>query len=220
MSHTHTLVVGAAPVPGQDAFYRDLLRDADHVVAADAGGEWCVALGRTPDVVVGDFDSSSAGASGRLAALGAVVREYRPAKDATDLDLAVAAARGAYPDPLLVTAAFTRRIDHTLAAFGTLADAGPGAAAVDPGWSGRVCRTSQPVTSTLEAGTLFSVVALRAGTRLTIDGALWELRDAPVGLLSGLGVSNRATGGPVRITVTEGIALVIVWSEGARGLLY
>ena len=55
---TFTLVVGAAPAAGADDFYRGLLVSANAVVAADAAGPWCAALGRTPDVVVGDFDET------------------------------------------------------------------------------------------------------------------------------------------------------------------
>jgi thiamine pyrophosphokinase len=216
--NAYTLVFGAAPVPGEDAFYRGLLRDATHVVAADAGSEMCVALGRVPDVAVGDFDSSAEGAPGRLAALGVVIREHPAEKDATDLDLAVAEARQAYSAPLLITAAFTRRIDHTLAAFGALAEAGAGAVAVDPGWSAVACRPAQPVAAVLDAGTLVSVLALQPGARVTIDGAAWELRDTPVPLLSGLGVSNRAAGGPLRVSVANGIGVVIVWNNGPSGL--
>jgi thiamine pyrophosphokinase len=218
MSRAYTLVVGASPVDGEDAFYRDLLSGAKHVVAADAAGEWCVALGRTPDVVVGDFDGSRPGAPARLAALGAVVQEHPAAKDATDLDLAVAAARDSYPDPVHVTAAFTRRIDHTLAAFGTLLRAGHSAVAVDPGWHARICRAPEPVALTLPAGAVVSVLSLQEEARVTVEGAVWEGSGARFGLLAGLGVSNRSTGGPFRVSVASGIAVVIVWDDGASGL--
>lgn len=218
MSTARTLVVGAAPADGAKGFYRGLLRDAGHVVAADAAGEWCVALGRIPDVVVGDFDSSSPGAQSRLAALGAVVEEHSPTKDATDLDIAVETARETFHDPLLITAAFTRRIDHTLAAFGTLATSGPSTTAVDPGWSARACTVSHPVELGLARGTLFSVLALSEPTRVTIEGAAWALLDEPVGPLSGRGVSNRATGDAVRVTVTAGMAVVVVLDERSSGL--
>jgi thiamine pyrophosphokinase len=218
VSDGYTLVVGASPVAGENGFYRDVLARAAHVVAADAAGEWCVALGRTPDVVVGDFDGSRPGAPGRLTALGAVVEEHPPAKDATDLDLAVVAALGSYPDRVLVTAAFTQRIDHTFAAFGTLVRAGHAAVAIDPGWHARVCRTSEPVALTLPADTVVSVLSLQEGARITISGAAWSGDRARFGLLAGLGVSNRAIGGPLRVCVEDGIAIVIVWDGDASGL--
>ncbi|HEY5276048.1 MAG TPA: hypothetical protein VIK38_05865, partial [Coriobacteriia bacterium] len=130
----HTLVVGAAPLPEHEGFYRDLLASSAHVVAADAAGEWCVGLGRVPDAVVGDFDGSVPGAPERLQALGASVEVHPVEKDATDLELAIARAIAMWDDPIVLTAAFTWRIDHTLAAVGALTRAGAGASVLEPGW--------------------------------------------------------------------------------------
>jgi thiamine pyrophosphokinase len=119
---------------------------------------------------------------------------------------------------VLVTAAFTQRIDHTLAAFGTLVRAGHAAVAVDPGWYARVCRTSAPVTLALPADSVVSVLSLQEGARITVSGAAWSGGRARFGLLAGLGVSNRATGGPLRVSVEDGMAIVIVWDDVASGL--
>jgi thiamine pyrophosphokinase len=205
-----TLVVGAAPLPGRDAFYRELLSAADHVVAADAAGEWCVALGRVPDAVVGDFDGSRAGAACRLEAQGATVEVHPMEKDSTDLDLAIAYARRTWRVPVAITAAFTSRFDHTLAALGALVRAGDEASVREPGWSAWLSRESRGVRLELAAGVVVSVVALVPEVRVTIDGAAWPLHDAVLPLLSGLGVSNRSVGGHLTVTATNGIVAIIV----------
>lgn len=210
---THTLVAGAAPLPGREAFYRDLLAEAAHVVAADAAGEWCVALGRVPDAVVGDFDGSDAGAVDRLRAMGALVETHPAEKDATDLDLAVAFALAAWDCPLVLTAAFTARIDHTLAALGVLTRLGAGACVREPGWSAYSVRAAGSLALDVPAGTTVSVVALEPRTRVTIDGAAWPLDDAALPVLAGLGISNRALAGPFTVTATSGIVVIIVQDE-------
>jgi thiamine pyrophosphokinase len=207
---THTLLVGAAPLPGCEEFYSELLAASTHVVAADAAGEWCVRLGRVPDAVLGDFDGSESGAEQRLRLAGAHVETYPVDKDRTDLEIALEYAVTRWECPIVVTAAFTRRLDHTLAALGVLLRAGAGASVREPGWSAYSCREAEAVQLDLEAGTTVSVVALDGEARITVEGAIWPLSASALPLLSGLGVSNRAAGGPFSARATNGTLAIIV----------
>ena len=211
---TYTLVVGAAPVSGCDAFYSSLLAGAADVVAADAAGEWCVALGRVPEVVTGDFDSAAPGAEDRLRALGSEVVAFPCDKDETDLDLAVVLARGRAGETLVVTAAFSLRPDHTLAAFGSLARAGAHARAEEPGWTAWVCTPGGDLVLDVRTGTTLSVLALEPATGVCVSGTAWPLTGASLSPLSGHGVSNRAIGGPVRVRTGSGTLIVLVLKEG------
>lgn len=213
-----TVVVGGAPVSGADAFYAALLAGAFRVVAADSAGEWCVEHGRVPDVVVGDFDSAAPGAAGRLSELGARVVEYSRHKDETDLELAVDAAFGLGPGPLVLTAAFTRRIDHTLAALGSLTRAGAGARAIEPGWASWVCVPGTDVEIEAGAGATVSLLAIGEASGVSVSGAAWTLDDARLDALSGRGVSNRATGGPIRVHVATGTLIVVLLDDEDGGL--
>jgi len=206
---TYTLVVGAVPVVGAESFYRDVLARAGRVVAADAGAEWCVGLGRFPDVAIGDFDSAVHGAAERLAAAGVEVIAHPRHKDRTDLELAVELARERWEAPLVLTAAFTKRIDHTLAAFGALTRAGAGASVSEPGWEGFACAPEAPLMLRVDPGATVSLVAIEAASGVTVEGVEWPLTRADLGALSDLGVSNRATGGPVRVSVEVGTLIVI-----------
>jgi thiamine pyrophosphokinase len=216
---TYSLVVGAAPLEGHRSFYAELLTGASFVVAADAAGEWCAALGRVPDVAAGDFDSAEAGAVMRLRGLGVEVVEYPCDKDDTDLDLATSLALEADAGPIVITAAFTRRLDHTLAALGTLVRAGAGASAREPGWRARVCAPGSPVDLDLAAAATLSVLAIGPVEGVTITGARWSLADASLPVLGGRGVSNRAVGGPVHVETATGTLVVLVQEEAA-GTIY
>jgi len=203
------LVVGAAPVPHSDAFYRELLASAPAVVAADAAGEWCAMLGRVPDVVVGDFDSAGLEAVDRLERLGARVERHPKDKDVTDLELAVAAARERWALPVCLTAAFTDRFDHTLAALGLVLRAGADALIVEPSWRAWACMAGAPLRLTLARGTTYSLLALERCEGVEAVGGKWGLDDTILEPLSGRGVSNEATEAELQISVRYGSLLVI-----------
>jgi thiamine pyrophosphokinase len=205
----YTLVAGAAPVADSEEYYRRLLREADHVVAADGAGEWCVGLGRVPDVVVGDFDSADEGAPTRLAALGARIETHPTDKDLTDLELATELAVRTWPTPVCLTAAFTGRIDHTLAGIGLITRAGKAARIAEPGWRAWACSPSQPLRLDLPAGATYSIVAIGPCSGVTARGGRWELEAETLQPLSGRGVSNEATGSQLNVSVREGDLIVL-----------
>lgn len=207
------VVAGAAPRAGADDFYRTVLASADIVVAADAAAEWCVALGRVPDAAVGDFDSSADGAPQRLRALGVDVVEYPPAKDDSDLELAVGEARRRGATMLTITAASSLRPDHTLATIGVLAAAADIAAEIaEPDFTAWALSGDgrSGVRLAGPAGAVVSVFAVSAAARgVTLDGLRYSLRDAVLEPLSGHGLSNELTGAVASIDVAEGRLLVI-----------
>lgn len=215
----HVLVAGAAAVTGQDAYYRALLHAAEFVVAADAAGEWCVALGRVPDMAVGDFDSAEHGAANRLAAAGVDVKVFSVDKDASDLDLALDAARGMRVDRVTFTAAFSARLDHTLAAFGTVARACDLLAEIDePHVAGWVLDAAyrREITLTGPHGALVSVLALDgAADRVDINGMRFDVASMRLAPLSSLGLSNQLTGERARVSVGRGRLLVLSSGEPA-----
>jgi len=204
-----TLVVGAAPAAGADDFYRGLLASADAVVAADAAGPWCAALGRIPDVVVGDFDSADPDEIDRLERLGVCVERHPSDKDDTDLELAVRVARERWALPVCLTAAFSDRVDHTLAAIGVVLRAGPGAWIAEPTWRAWPCSPEGPLSLSLERGTTYSIVALGSCEGVTARGGRWELSDATLAPLSGRGVGNEAVGSDLTVSVRSGSLVVV-----------
>lgn len=202
------LVIGAAAVPGEDAFYDALLAEATHVVAADGGAALCRRAGRVPDVVVGDMDSARGDAVDWARGGGADIVAHPMDKDATDLELAIEEARDRFAAPITITAAFSARLDHTLAAVGTLARAG--ACAREPGWTAFAAVPGAPVTLDSGSDVLFSVIAVGEASGVNVAGAKWPLSGTTLPALSGLGVSNRTGGNIVRVSVEKGTLVVYV----------
>ncbi len=207
------LIVGGCPAPGAGSFYVSLIRDAQLVVAADAGLELCIAAGRMPDLCVGDFDSVSAESLRAAEARGVTIERHPSEKDASDLDLALDAVRRRRATGLVVTAAFSGRIDHTLAALGTLSRAADlKATGLDPGLEIHpVDAVERPsVALRLPVGTTFSVMTISGHARVSITGARYPLIDADIEMYSSLGLSNIATAATQVFGVSLGSVLVIV----------
>ncbi len=91
------------------------------VVAADGGARLARACGVTPQLVVGDMDSLSAAELDNLRAAGSEIVRFPPAKDETDLELALIAAVERGATWLRVLGALGDRIDQTLANIELLA---------------------------------------------------------------------------------------------------
>ena len=95
-------------------------------IAADRGVRFCYQNQITPDYIVGDFDSLSAGGTARsskeraeaapeLAAFrraGVPIDEYRPEKDMTDTDIALEKAVSVGADAVCFFGATGSRLDH------------------------------------------------------------------------------------------------------------
>jgi thiamine pyrophosphokinase len=208
----NALIIGAAPAFDDGDFYKTLVMEADLVVAADGAGEWCSAMGRVPDVTVGDFDSALPGAAERLAAAGSEVRELPVDKDMSDLDACVDAARALGATEMTFTAAFSRRMDHTLAAIGTVLRASDiGATVQEPQWWA-VASSAQaaPLLLDLLDGTTFTVVSCDGADGVTIRGGRYDLDGARLEPFSSRGLSNVSMGEPVTIHAEQGRLLVIV----------
>ncbi len=215
-----TLIVGAAPHRACESYYAGLLRQARLVIAADAAGEWCIELGRVPDAVVGDFDSSSTDALERLTEAGAVTERHPRDKDETDLDLAITHARRHGARSLTLTAAFAARIDHTLASVGSMlraADLLP--VAREPSFDAYLLtqRHRTALELDVEPGTTVSLLALEPCHGVTIDGMRYPLQDRSLGVLSSIGISNVATEPSVSVRLRHGALLVVLLRDGGSG---
>ncbi len=84
-------------------------------VAVDGGGRHLLALGLTPQVVIGDMDSLSEDDLARFAAQGAAIHRYPPAKDETDLELGLHFVAESGASWVRIVGAMGDRLDQTLA---------------------------------------------------------------------------------------------------------
>ncbi len=190
---------------------------AELVIAADSGLDHARALGVTPDVAIGDFDSVSK--EGRAwAADNGIPTECHPAdKDATDLELALDWAIQRHPTELVVIGLAGGRTDHYLANLAVLG-----------GFSGHRVRAEVDdatlwwVTDHLriEPDGLANVTLLAVGddvTSVCTQGLLYPLDNEVLSVGSSRGVSNVPTGEPIEISVAGGTLLVVATRGGNDG---
>ncbi|NDW06025.1 thiamine diphosphokinase [Jiella pacifica] len=185
------------------------------VIAADAGIRHARALGLSPELWVGDFDSAP---EAPPIALAGIKREPFPRdKDKTDGELAIEAAITLGASKItLVGALGGPRSDH---AFSHLVLAlryfrqGVDVALRDGAESAHPL-SAEARTFDLAAGAQFSILKFSPVRGLTISGAKWPLEDVDLPLTSILTQSNEARG-PVTVTVADGEAILLAQDDPA-----
>ena len=179
------------------------------VVAADSGIRHAHVLGVTPELWVGDFDSTPQELGERYAAVER--RSFSADKDMTDGELAVAAALGLGATSLVLAGAFGGpRADHAflhLALALRLAEAGTPTLLTSGTQEGHPLL---PGTAAFdyEDGTLFSILAFSELSGLTEEGAKWPLDRVVVPFGSSLTLSNEVRGA-LRISLQRGRAILV-----------
>lgn len=197
------------------------------VIGADAGALLAGPLGLSLDLIVGDGDSLGPAALSAFEASGIAVERAPTDKDASDLELALAAARLRGAAELIVLGAFGARVDHFLAnvwllAWPGLADAdvvmldgrtrvrlltGP---APGPGPSGRLTRR---LGLTERPGDLVTLLPFGGpADGVTTQGLRWPLAGSTLPLGSSLGLSNEVLGGAAGrpwVALEQGRLLII-----------
>jgi len=216
MSHV-VVVIGGGTLSAR-AVEAELVDGDPIVVAADSGLDHAVAAGLRPNVLVGDLDSISAAGQMWAYANGVDIERFPAEKDATDTELALAAAaeRAGDGDVVLLGGVDgdDDRLDHLL---GTLLAMGhpslgqlQGLRAVLGATECVVVHGGHTAHLTLEAGRTFSLLALHGpADGVTVTGAKWTLNDATLTGAEARGVSNVAID-DVSVSCTSGVVTAVI----------
>lgn len=204
------IVTGSSPLP-------------DHVVAAiapsaivlgvDGGLDLALAAGLHPSGLIGDLDSVSPEGI-EWARANSTIARHPTDKNQTDTELALAFAADMAPERLTLIGGGDR-LDHTIAAIGSLA-ARPltGIPVLDGWWDGQhldVLHGPARRTLELEPGSTVSLLSIGpACNKVTVDGVRWPLSEHRLEPVVGLGVSNEVTDadGRVAVAVSTGVLTV------------
>jgi thiamine pyrophosphokinase len=182
------------------------------IVAADSGLDRARAMGLRVDLVVGDMDSVGRGTLGAAAAAGTKVEEHPEAKDATDLEQALDAARAGGARRLVVIGSDGGRLDHVLAIATLLAAPAYAAASVEA-WLGSAHLTvvrDAEVTLTGRAGDLVTLLPMHGrAAGVTTDGLLYPLAGEDLVPGTTRGVSNELVGERATVRVRAGVVVAV-----------
>jgi thiamine pyrophosphokinase len=190
---------------------RDLTEPA-LVIAADAGLHHAQRLGYRVDVVVGDLDSADPAAVAAAEAAGATVERHPVAKDASDLELALAAALDRGCTEVVVLGGHGGRLDHFLANTLLLASPELAAVRVEARFDGA---TVLVVRDRIELhgapGDLLTLLPLGGPANgVVTEGLRYPLRSETLHPGSTRGLSNELTEAAAVVTVADGVLLAVV----------
>ncbi len=214
MSAHKRAVIFANGILNDDETIRAAIHPDDLLIAADGGAAHCLALGLTPKVVIGDFDSLDKNVLAALQSTDVEVIRYPARKDETDLELAFRYARNQNVSEILVFAALGARWDMTIA---NLLLPAQDMFAQTRTW---IVDGSQKITlvragTTLELhgnpGDTVSLIPLGGDVHgISSEGLEYPLQYSSLRFGSPLGVSNVLLGNVAMITITEGILMCIL----------
>ncbi|GAA4527962.1 thiamine diphosphokinase [Chelativorans composti] len=187
------------------------------VIAADSGMRHAAALGVTPELWLGDFDSVT---EDLLETYRDIPRQVFPReKDKTDGEIAIHAAIERGATSLVLVGAFGGpRHDQVMLHFSQAiryAEQGLGVVLTSGREVGRPLRCGEVHSFDYPDGTLFSVLPFSGLSGLTIEGARWPLRSVEVPFGSSLTISNEVQG-ELKISVKQGRALLLVTLDPAN----
>jgi thiamine pyrophosphokinase len=109
-----TIIFANGKIENLDLLY-ELVRDNDYLVAADGGLKHIRAIGKIPDLLMGDLDSVEKKDLKWLEEQGVEIRKFPEKKDQTDLELAILEAVDRGAERLMIAGGLGGRIDQTLA---------------------------------------------------------------------------------------------------------
>ncbi len=200
---------GGDPIP--PSAVSDLPANA-FVIAADSGFDRARESGFNVDLLVGDLDSVSSDGRRQAVSLGTEIERHPADKDATDMELALVAARRCGARRVVVIGGHGGRQDHYLA--NALLLPSPTFADLDIEWRAgraRLYAVHDRIEVNGTLGSSISLLAVGGAVRgVTTSGLRWNLDREDLEPGSTRGVSNEFRQNQASITIEAGTLLVIV----------
>lgn len=188
----------------------------DKIIAVDKGLEFCYENGIMPTNIVGDFDTLDHEILEWYRQNTAIeIREYNPVKDATDTQIAVELALALGSRQITILGGTGSRIDHVLGNIQTMylaLEKGADCAMLDPHNRIRLIRGGFTLSREEQYGDYFSLIPFTTDViGVTLRGVKYPLTGYhfTVQGSAGLGVSNEITGEEARISMENGIMILI-----------
>jgi thiamine pyrophosphokinase len=182
------------------------------VIAANGGVRHLQALGRRPDILVGDLDSLPKDSEEALQAAGVEIVRHPAAKNETDLELALLLAEQRFPQAaILIFGGIGGRLDQTLANILLLAH---------PALINRPVRFVEQresawlITDETEIhgrrGDTVSLIPLDGSARIVeTSGLVWPLHHETLEFGPARGISNEMSGDRATVRLASGIVLCV-----------
>jgi len=191
-------------------FCHDIIKTADRIICADGGTRHAINMQITPNVIIGDMDSSAAQYIEWFRKKGVEVVQYPSDKDKTDTHICIEFAL-AFSTEIILLGATGSRIDHMIANI-SLLKLGierdiPISMADD---KNQIWMIKDQIRFNGSKGDYFSLIPFSEKVEgICTKGAHYELKDAVMELGDPYGVSNYFEGETVEVSIKKGYMLVI-----------
>ena len=199
-----------------DAFAIEWLNqnEYDCLIAADSGMNFLYRNGVVPDVIAGDFDSVDMDSMAYFQGMNNVqIIRLNPVKDDTDTEFVIREAIRRGATEIIVLGATGTRLDHVFAnvyLMGIGLEEGVLIQLVDKHNRIRMISDSLEIEKSEQFGSYVSVLPVKGDAKgVTLEGMKYPLENADIACFSSLGVSNEIVDEVAKISVEQGVLLVI-----------
>jgi len=193
---------------------RARLRPDDWLIAVNGGARHCQAIGLTPAVLIGDFDSIKTQERQALDQQGVTMVSYPACKDETDLELALRYAVEGGADEVLILAGMGSRWDQSLANLllpAMVELAGAQVRLVDGPQEAALVRGGETLKLHGQPGDKVSLIPLGGDVHgVTTHGLEYPLEEDALYFGATRGVSNILLGEEATIHIERGIMACFV----------
>ena len=196
---------------------RALLREDDFIIAADGGTRHALALGRMPNIIIGDLDSLPVNLE--PSTLNIELMQFPADKNETDLELAIQHALTLNPQEVIIIGALGGRLDQTLGNIALISNLQPSTCNLklnDGLEEVFFCHDQAEVNGAI--GDIVSLIPWqREVTGILTHGLKWVLQNETLYPHKTRGISNEMTGDTATIKIKSGLLLVIHRCETVIG---
>jgi len=187
------------------------IRTDDIIVSVDGGFRHVQALDINPHIIIGDMDSIDSHHLPNLEEQGVEIHRFPPAKDETDLELALHILRNRGYDECLIIGALGGRIDQTLANIWMMASESSTdfSISLDDGCEHIVVILDE-TTINGDKGDLLSLIPFGGPVQgIVTNGLAYPLQDEALYPEKTRGLSNVLLGNQAKISIRSGKLLCV-----------
>lgn len=192
------------------SFCHDIIKSADRIICADGGTKHAINMELTPNLIIGDMDSSEVQYLDYFKEMGVDILQYPKEKNKTDTHICIELALG-FSKEIIILGATGSRIDHMIANISLLKlgfERNVPISIIDNKNHIRMIRDSIKLTG--KKGDFFSLIPYTEKVEgLSTKGAHYELANATIEIGDSYGVSNYFKGSIVEVSIRKGYLLVI-----------
>lgn len=208
------IVANGDMAPG--AWAQAYLDKAELVMAADGGAQHLQAMGRMPDMLIGDFDSLSDQAVQAMKKADVEVLAHPSMKDESDLELALRHAAESQAEEILLFGALGGRLDQLLANVLLLNAPFLREKTVKIIEENQMAWVLRAGTEEIHGkeGDLVSLIPLGGDVQIgRTTGLAWSIKDEALVQGMSRGISNRLTADRATVEIDEGTLLCVLTDQ-------